>query len=270
MSDTMPETPSLKAPQPSLGTQVYNWGLTLLIVFLLIAAFKPAQMKDITEIASNWDNTSSYMAEYLKPDFSDLMAKYLPEMWRTVAVALWGTVLSVILAVPFALLGANNIAPVWVVQIVRRLMDLLRSVNEIVLATAFFVAVGPGPLAGVLALAIHNAGVLAKLFSEAVESIDKAPVEGVRATGAARAHEIVWGVIPQVAPLWTSFALYRFESNVRSSTVLGLIGAGGIGFVLFENLKSFDYARTSAIAIVIVVAVSLIDLLSHQIRKRLL
>ena len=111
---------------------------------------------------------------------------------------------------------------------------------------------------------------MAKLFSEAVEAIETAPVEGVRATGGNRLHEIVWGVIPQVGPLWTSFALYRFESNARSATVLGLIGAGGIGRLLFDNLNALNYERVSAIAIVIVVAVTLIDLLSQQIRKALL
>ena len=116
----------------------------------------------------------------------------------------------------------------------------------------------------------NTGGVLAKLFSEAVESIDKGPVEGVRATGAAPLLEIVWGVIPQVAPLWTSFALYRFESNSRAATVLGLIGAGGIGQLLFEDIQGFNYNEVSAIAIVIVVAVTLIDTLSQIMRKRLL
>ena len=134
----------------------------------------------------------------------------------------------------------------------------------------FLVAVGPGPLAGVMALAINTSGVLAKLFSEAVESIDRGPVEGVRATGAAKLHEINWGVIPQVAPLWTSYALYRFESNSRSATVLGLIGAGGIGQVLFDSLNAFAYSRTAAIVLVIIAAVSLIDMLSQTIRSRLL
>jgi phosphonate transport system permease protein len=119
-------------------------------------------------------------------------------------------------------------------------------------------------------LALNTGGVLAKLFSEAVESIDKGPVEGVRATGASPLQEVVWGVIPQVAPLWTSYALYRFESNSRSATVLGLIGAGGIGQLLFESLNAFDYGQVSAIVIVIVVAVSLIDLLSQAMRARLL
>ena len=153
---------------------------------------------------------------------------------------------------------------------VRWVMNLLRSVPDLVIGLLFIVAVGLGPLAGVLAIALNTAGVLAKLFSEAVESIDKGPVEGVRATGAGKLHEIVWGVIPQVAPLWTSFALYRFESNSRSATVLGLIGAGGIGQVLFDSMNAFDFRAVSAIVIVVVVAVTLIDMLSQAMRKRLL
>jgi ABC-type methionine transport system permease subunit len=155
-------------------------------------------------------------------------------------------------------------------QPVRRLMDLLRSIPDLVLGTLFLVAVGLGPFAGVMALMLNTGGVLAKLFSEAVESIDKGPVEGVRATGAVPLQEIVWGVLPQVAPLWTSYALYRFESNSRSATVLGLIGAGGIGQLLFDSLNGFNYSQVAAIALVIVVAVSMIDILSQAIRSRLL
>ena len=124
--------------------------------------------------------------------------------------------------------------PWWVYQPVRRLMDAFRAINELVFAVLFVVAVGLGPFAGVMALFIHTTGILAKLFSEAVEAIDPRPVEGIRATGASKLQEVVYGVIPQVLPLWMSFSLYRFESNVRSATVLGLVGAGGIGQVLFE------------------------------------
>ena len=193
-----------------------------------------------------------------------------PSKSLSVQIALWGTFIAVFIAVPLGLAAARNIAPGWIVWPVRRVMDLLRSIPDLVIATLFIVAVGLGPLAGVLALALNTGGVLAKLFSEAVESIDKGPVEGVRATGATPLLEIVWGVIPQVAPLWTSFALYRFESNSRAATVLGLIGAGGIGQLLFEDIQAFKYAEVSAIAIVIVVAVTLIDTLSQIMRKRLL
>jgi phosphonate transport system permease protein len=143
-------------------------------------------------------------------------------------------------------------------------------VPDLVVGTMFIVAVGLGPLSGVLALAINTGGVLGKLFSEAVETVDPRPVEGVRATGAHALQQIVWGMIPQVAPLWTSYALYRFESNARSATVLGLIGAGGIGQLLFDSLGSFSYDQTAMIVIVIVIAVSLIDLLSQAMRSRLI
>jgi phosphonate transport system permease protein len=191
-------------------------------------------------------------------------------MWLTVQIALWGTVLAVVLAIPFGLACARNVAPFFIQQPMRLVMNLLRAAPDLVLGTLFIVAVGLGPLGGVLALALNTGGVLAKLFSEAVESIDRGPVEGVRATGAGRLQEIVWGVIPQVAPLWTSYALYRFESNSRSATVLGLIGAGGIGQLLFESLNGFAYSQVAAIAVVIVVAVSLIDTLSQAMRSRLM
>jgi len=130
------------------------------------------------------------------------------------------------------------------------------------------VAVGLGPFAGVLALAVHTTGTLAKLFSEAVEAIDPRPVEGIRATGAHRLVEIVYGVIPQVMPLWLSFALYRFESNVRSASVVGMVGAGGIGVVLFEVIRGFQYAQTCAVLLILVVTVSIIDLISARLRSR--
>jgi phosphonate transport system permease protein len=146
-------------------------------------------------------------------------------------------------------------------------MDAFRAINEIVFALLFVVAVGLGPLAGVLALAVHNIGIVAKLFSEAVEAIDPRPVEGIRATGATRLQEVVHGVFPQVMPLWSSFTLYRFETNVRSATVLGIVGAGGIGQPLFENIRSFEYGHTAAIMIIIVLTVSFIDIVSAQFRK---
>ena len=137
-----------------------------------------------------------------------------------------------------------------------------------VFAMLFIVAVGLGPFAGVLALAVHTTGTLAKLFSDAVEAIDPRPVEGIRATGAHTLVEIVFGVIPQVLPLWLSFVLYRFESNVRSASVVGMVGAGGIGVVLFEVIRGFQYAQTCAVLIILAASVTLIDLLSATLRKR--
>ena len=222
-----------------------------------LAGFFPTDIMDATSRSDYWSELSAGISEAM------------PQMIVTVQIAIWGTFISVIAAIPFGLLSARNVAPSWIVQPVRRLMDVFRSINELIIALVFIAAVGLGPLAGVMALAVHTTGVLAKLFSEAVEAIDDGPVEGIRATGARPLHEIIWAVIPQVAPLWTSFGLYRFESNARSATVLGLIGAGGIGQILFEAVRAFDYQRTAAIVLVIVIAVSLIDVMSQMLRKRL-
>lgn len=266
---TAGSTSTLTPPTTGAVARLVNWLFLLGAVAVLAVSFRGAHIDELHKLVGNSANTGTYLKDYLHPNFSDWRL-YVAGMWQTLEIAIWGTGLSIILAVPLGLLCSRNIAPPWIVQPLRVLIALLRAFPDIVLGTAFIVAVGLGPLAGVLALTINNAGTLAKLFSESVEAIETAPVEGVRATGGSRLHEIVWGVIPQVAPLWTSFTLYRFESNARSATVLGLIGAGGIGQLLFDNLNSFDYARTSAIALVIVAAVTIIDLASQQIRKRLL
>ena len=139
--------------------------------------------------------------------------------------------------------------------------------NEIVFALIFVAAIGLGPFAGVLALFMHTLGTLAKLFSEAVEAIDPQPVEVIRATGAIKLEEIVYGITPQVLPLWVSYSLYRFEANVRSATVIGMVGAGGIGLVLWDTLRNFQLAKVGAMLIIIIVIVSFLDNVSARLRK---
>ncbi|OUM00840.1 phosphonate ABC transporter, permease protein PhnE [Variovorax sp. JS1663] len=260
----IPPSP-LAAAAPKRGLA---WHLSWAILLLLLAAsWKGADMRPF-ELLRDSGNMATYAAEFFPPDFTD-WRMYAQEMLVTLQIALWGTALSVVAAVPLALLASANIVPWWVYQPVRRLMDACRAINEMVFAMLFVVAVGLGPFAGVLALWVHTTGVLAKLFAEAVESIDPQPVEGIRSTGASALHEIVYGVIPQVMPLWISYALYRFESNVRSASVVGMVGAGGIGVVLWEIIRGFQYAQTCAVMIIIVISVSLIDLVSARIRKLL-
>ncbi len=257
------------APQKS----AVSWAMDILVwggvIAVLLYSVDAVDLGNISRLFSGNESTSLFVHDLLRPDFSD-WKMFVAKMWETVQIALWGTFLAVLVGIPLGLAAARNMAPAWVVTPVRWVMNLLRSVPDLVIGLLFVTAVGLGPLAGVLAITLNTAGVLAKLFSEAVESIDKGPVEGVRATGASKLHEIVWGVIPQVAPLWTSFALYRFESNSRSATVLGLIGAGGIGQVLFDSMNAFDFRAVSAIVIIVVIAVTLIDSLSQVMRKRLL
>lgn len=243
-------------------TWYLSWAFLLL---LLAASWQGADMRP-AELFRDSGNMRQYAAEFFPPNFRQ-WRMYVDEMVVTLQIALWGTALAVITAVPLALLASSNIVPWWVYQPVRRLMDSFRAINEMVFAMLFVVAVGLGPFAGVLALWIHTSGILAKLFSEAVEAIDPQPVEGIRSTGASAMHEIVYGVIPQVMPLWISFTLYRFESNVRSASVVGMVGAGGIGVVLWEIIRGFQYAETCAVMLIIIVTVSVIDLVSARIRQ---
>ena len=239
--------------------------LWTVLAAMLIASWKGADMRPL-ELLRDSGNMAIYAASFFPPDLREWRV-YLQELLVTLEIALWGTVLAIICAVPFGLLCSSNIAPPWISQPIRRLMDAARAINEMVFAMLFVVAVGLGPFAGVLALFIHTTGILSKLFSEAVEAIDPQPVEGIRATGAHALEEIVFGVLPQVMPLWISYALYRFESNVRSATVVGMVGAGGIGVILWEVIRGFQYAQACTVLLMIVVTVSLIDLLSSQLRK---
>ena len=256
---TLPADPAAGRTLP----QLFGWAAFLIF---LGWAWNGAEMRPL-DLFRDSGNMAKYASEFFPPDFRDWEI-YLKEMIITLHIAVWGTVLAIICAVPFGLLSSSNIVPAWVYQPVRRMMDACRAINEMVFAMLFIVAVGLGPFAGVLALWVHTTGVLAKLFAEAVEAIDPRPVEGVRATGALAIEEIIFGVIPQVLPLWISYSLYRLESNVRSASVVGMVGAGGIGVVLYEVIRGFQYAQTCAVLIIIILFVTSIDLLSASIRKR--
>ena len=254
--------PLAALPRRSLAA-LFGWGALLA---LLAASWQGADMRP-ADLVRDAGNMAKYLADFFPPNFSE-WRNYLREMLVTLEIAVWGTALAVVCAVPCGLLSASNIAPWWIHQPMRRLMDAARAINEMVFAMLFVVAVGLGPFAGVLALWVHTTGILAKLFSEAVETIDPQPVEGIRATGAHKLEEIAFGVLPQVLPLWISYSLYRFESNVRAAAVVGMVGAGGIGVVLWEIIRGFYYAETCAVLILIIITVSAVDLLSARIRKQ--
>jgi phosphonate transport system permease protein len=258
----------LPPPRRAWGERAFDLAVWGGLAILLIAGYRAAEIGKTGQLFAGAHNMRLLAAEFIRPDFSSL-GFYLAQMWLTIQMALWGTVLAIAIAIPLGLAGARNVTPLWIQQPARRLLDILRAVPDLVVGAIFVAAIGLGPFAGVMALALNTGGVLGKLFSEAVEAIEPGPLEGIRATGAGRAQEVVWGVIPQVAPLWTSYALYRFESNARSATVLSLIGAGGIGQPLFDSINSFAFDQTSAIVIIIVVAVTGIDLISQAIRGRL-
>jgi len=264
----VPTADDIAVPSHSLGRRARSWTLWIVLVALLAWSWGPAEMFRVTSLLTDWQNMAEFGRAFLHPNFHD-WDSHFADMIVTVQIALWGTALAAVVGAPFGILASSNIAPQWIVQPVRRLMDACRAINEIVFALLFVVAVGLGPFAGVMALFVHNTGVFSKLYSEAVEAIDPRPVEGIRATGARRIPEIVFGVIPQVVPLWSSFVLYRLETNVRSATTLGIVGAGGIGQTLYESIRAFHYAETAAQMLIVVVAVVVIDLVSARLRKAL-
>ena len=197
--------------------------------------------------------------------------KWLALMGETLLMAYVGTVLGASAALVLCFLASKNMTQnTWVVFATRRLLEFSRTVPEIVFALIFVVAFSLGPLPGILALAIHTTGALGKLFAEVVENVDMKPVDGVLAAGGNWLHKVRFAVLPQVASNFASYALLRFEINVRGAAVLGFVGAGGIGQTLLEVIRKFYYSDVSALLVLIIGTVMLIDAVTERIRHRLL
>lgn len=257
---------SIEIPTEPLRTKVIKTLAAVAGVAVLAYSYRYLELNP-QDLFRYRANMLSYAKGFLSPEFTywELIVR---QMFVTIQIAVWGTLLAIGFSVPLGLLSSSNLVPRSVYQPVRRLMDAARAINEMIFAMLFIAAVGLGPMAGILALFVHTTGTLSKLFSEAVEAIDPRPVEGIRATGASALEDVVYGVVPQVLPLWISYSLYRFEANVRSASVVGMVGAGGIGMLLWDAIRGFQYGSTAAMLIVIVVTVTLVDLGSSLLRKR--
>lgn len=198
-------------------------------------------------------------------EFSDI----LNGLAETLSMAFLGTLLGALVAFPLSFLGAKNINRLPILRFgVRRGFDIIRAFETLILALIFIRAFGLGPLAGVLAIAVGEIGVLAKLYAEAIENTSTKPVDGVTAAGASRPQSIRFAVLPQVWPVLLSITLYNFESNVRSGTILGIVGAGGIGFLLADRIGAYRWDEAWSIIVLIIAMVYVIDWLSALIRAR--
>jgi phosphonate transport system permease protein len=209
-----------------------------------------------------------FVARMLPPDPSVLPAA-LAGAVTTVEIALLGTAAAAILALPLGFVSARNIAARPVFYPARAALNFFRSVDTLVYALVFVAAVGLGPFPGVLAVIAYTTTSLAKLYSEAIEGIDRGPVDAITATGATRLQILRYGVLPQVLPLFLSYVLYRLETNIRAATVLGFVGAGGIGFYLQTYLRMIDYPAASTVLLVTVLMVMAVDFVSSRLRDRL-
>ena len=196
------------------------------------------------------------------------LLRFLKSLGETVAIALLGTLLAASLALPLSLIAARNTTVSQMLRFfTRRVFDTLRGVDTLVWALVWINVVGLGPFAGVLAIAISDIGSLGKLFSEAIEASDQRSVEGVKASGGAKLHTIRFGLLPQVAPVLIGQCLYFFESNTRSATIIGIVGAGGIGLELSEMIRTLEWQKVSFLIILILITVTIIDRLSTMLRS---
>lgn len=211
------------------------------------------------------------LAMMLVPSGFEYLPEFLWALLETIAMAFLGTLIGAILGFPLALLCARTTFPIRILQFgFRRFSDALRSFDHLIWALVFVRAIGLGPLAGILAIALVDLGTLAKLYSEAIDNASKNPVEGVRASGGTWLDGFRLGILPQVLPNILSATLYMWESNTRSATILGVVGAGGIGYQLADRLRVYEFGQASLMIILIIAAVFLIDSLSSWLRSKLI
>jgi phosphonate transport system permease protein len=242
-------------------------GMTALAVFFIVCIVRFDI--SLTRIWNGLDRIGYILFSMFPPGGGGAYAELFGALLETLAMAFLGTLIASLVALPLGFLGAKNMLPNWFVRFVfRRQFDFLRGLDSLIWALVYVRAVGLGPLAGVLAIATSDTGALAKLYSEAIENTEKKQVEGVRASGANALQSMRFGILPQVLPVMLSNALYLFESNTRSATILGIVGAGGIGFQLADRIRAHRWDEVCFIILMIVVTVALIDAVSHQIRKR--
>jgi phosphonate transport system permease protein len=274
--------PLLDAYEASVRTR--RWHTVLIFLCIAVAVVLSSVSAEVApaRFIDNIHRFPSYIVRLFhlengQPVWSDFaewfwgLRRWLRLLGETLMMAYVGTVLGSIGASVLCFFAAANVAPSrWLRLLVRRFCELCRTVPELVFALVFVIAFGLGPLAGVLAVAIHTVGALAKLFAEVVENIDMKPVEGITASGSSWPVAMRFGALPQTTSNFVSYSLLRFEINVRSTAVMGFVGAGGIGQDLIEAIRKFYYSDVSAILVLIVITVSLIDTLTSQVRHRLI
>jgi len=251
-------------------------GLVILMI-LIIASFYGSEVNAQKFIRNIWRFPTYFYEITPKLSFQNFFGdlaewfwglnKWLRQLGETLLIAYVGTITGALIAFCLGFLSSANMAvSQWSRLVSRRFLEFLRTVPEIVFALIFVVSFGLGPLPGVLALTLHTAGALGKLFSEIIENIDSKPVEGVRAAGGSWFHQVRFGAVPQVLSNFTSYTLLRFEVNVRGAAVMGFVGAGGIGQTLIEYIRKFYYSDVSAVLLLIIVTVMVIDSVTEKIR----
>ena len=207
----------------------------------------------------------------MPPTAGGHFALYLDALGQTLSIAFIGTLLAAVGAVPFGFLAARNVVANRVLHLLtRRSLDTVRSIDTLIWALIWIDVVGLGPFAGALAIASSDFGALAKLMSEAIETVDRKAIEGVVASGGSRLLAIRFGIVPQILPVFASQLLYFFESNTRSATIIGIVGAGGIGLHLYEQIRVLEWQQVSFLILMVLITVAAIDFVSRRLRTAII
>lgn len=252
-------------PQWSYKTFIF------IILTILLLALVSIDLK--IDFISLFSNTFSYFGDIfsrmLPPDFSNF-DKLVFSMIETIEIAILGTFIAIVLSIPLALFSARNITPnIFIFFIARTITVFFRAIPEFIIAMILVIAIGFGAMPGILALGIHTMGFLAKFYAEDIEHVNKGPIEALQSFGASKLQIISFSIIPQIIPSFVANNLYILDRNIRMATMLGIVGAGGIGYELQSAFRMFEYPKVSAIIIIIFVTIFLIDNASSYIRSKI-
>ena len=250
----------------------WSWKTLLTIgifSFVLVFVVNDLEIDFIKLVTDSSKYFGDILSRMLPPDFSNLN-ELVYAMFETIEIAFLGTFIAIVLSIPLGLFSARNLAPNYFVYIVcKTIVIFFRAIPEFIIAMILVIAIGFGAMPGVLALGLHTMGFLAKFYAEDIEHINKGPIDALKSSGATKSQIISFGVIPQILPSFVANNLYILDRNVRMATMLGIVGAGGIGYELQSSFRMFEYERVSAIIILIFVTIFIIDHLSAFIRSKI-
>ncbi|MDA9710606.1 phosphonate ABC transporter, permease protein PhnE [bacterium] len=237
--------------------------------FVLVFVVNDLEIDFIKLVTDSSKYFGDIISRMLPPDFSNLN-QLIYAMFETIEIAFLGTFIAIVLSIPLGLFSARNLAPNYFVYLIcKTIVIFFRAIPEFIIAMILVIAIGFGAMPGVLALGLHTMGFLAKFYAEDIEHINKGPIDALKSSGATKSQIISFGVIPQILPSFVANNLYILDRNVRMATMLGIVGAGGIGYELQSSFRMFEYERVSAIIILIFVTIFIIDHLSAFIRSKI-
>ena len=241
----------------------------ILFCFTLVFVVKDLEIEFIKLISDSSKYFGDILSRMLPPDFSNV-SQLIYAMFETIEIAFLGTIIAIVLSIPLGLFSARNLAPNYLVYIIcKTIVIFFRAIPEFIIAMILVIAIGFGAMPGVLALGLHTMGFLAKFYAEDIEHINKGPIDALKSSGATKSQIISFGVIPQILPAFVANNLYILDRNVRMATMLGIVGAGGIGYELQSSFRMFEYERVSAIIILIFLTIFIIDNFSSFIRSKI-